>query len=265
MSLVVPDPVADAQRRYGLARLERVAQAPADHYWHGARRRLLLELLVRERVADPEAPLLDVGCGDGSLVRELLAAKLDAFGLDPWAERLGLDQERFRCSTVSRIPWPDAAFGTVCALDVLEHVDDRAALQELCRVLRPGGALLVAVPAHRFLWSARDDAAGHRRRYSRRALRRLLQGAGLVVERTFGFQWLLLPLATVARVKARVLGDVRAPDREDLPPRWLNGALAAVNRLELACGRLLRPPTGTSLVAVARRPEAATRSCGGEA
>lgn len=259
MTASVPDPVVDAQRRYGLARLERVTHAPVDHFWHGPRRRLLLDLLVRERVADAEAPLLDVGCGDGLLVRELCAANVNAFGLDPWAERLGLDRERFRCGTASRIPWPDAAFGTICALDVLEHVDDRAALHELYRVLRPGGALLVAVPAHRFLWSARDDAAGHRRRYGRRALRQVLQAAGLVVERIFGFQWLLLPLATVARVGARIRGDARAPDREDLPPRWLNGALAGINRLEVAFGRVLRPPTGTSLIAVARRPGAATR------
>ena len=63
MTASVPDPVVDAQRRYGLARLERVTHAPVDHFWHGPRRRLLLDLLVRERVADAEAPLLDVGCG----------------------------------------------------------------------------------------------------------------------------------------------------------------------------------------------------------
>jgi SAM-dependent methyltransferase len=215
---------------------------------------LLLDLLLAERVADPRAPLLDVGCADGSLVRELRAAGVDAFGLEPWAERLRLDPELFRCGTVARIPWPDAAFGTACALDLLEHVDDRAALRELGRVLRPGGALLVTVPAHGFLWSPRDDAAGHRRRYTRRGLRQVLQAAGLVVERLFGFQCLLLPLAVIARVGARVRGDRRAPDLEDLPPRWLNDALAGVNRVEVAAGPLLRPPTGTSLVAVARRP-----------
>ena len=113
----------------------------------------------------------------------------------------------------------------------------------------------MTVPAHRFLWSARDDdAAGHLRRYSRRRLRQVLRAAGLLVERIFGFQCLLLPLATLARVTARVRGDAKAPDREDRPPRWANRALGGINRLELALGRVWRPPTGTSLVAVARRP-----------
>ena len=135
----VPDPVADAQRRFGFARLERVARAPGFyHFWHGPRRQLLLDLLVREGVADVQAPLLDVGCGDGSLVSALRATNVASFGLDPWAERVGLDGERFRCGTVSRIPWPDAAFGTVCALDVLEDVDDRAALDGVPPRAAPG-------------------------------------------------------------------------------------------------------------------------------
>jgi SAM-dependent methyltransferase len=254
VSASLSDAIEEAQRRYGPARLARLAQAPCGHFWHAPRRRLVLDLLLAERVADPQAPLLDVGCADGSLVRELRAVNVEAFGLDPWAERLQLDPERFRCGTVSHIPWPDAAFGTVCAFDLLEHVDDRAALGELGRVLRPGGALLVTVPAHGFLWSPRDEGAGHLRRYTRRGLRRALRAAGLVVERLFGFECLLLPLAVVARAGARALGDRREPDLEDLPPRWLNDALARVNRFELALGSLLRPPTGTSLVAVARRP-----------
>ena len=83
--------------------------------------------------------------------------------------------------------------GTVLARDVLEHVDDDAALGECPRALRPGGLLVVLVPAWPALWSDRDVRAGHLRRYRRRGLRKLVESAGFTVAELRGYQFVLLP------------------------------------------------------------------------
>jgi hypothetical protein len=120
-------------------------------------------------------------------------------------------------------------------------------------VLQPGGWLFVSVPAHPWLWSARDTLAGHRRRYSRRLLRERVTAAGFEVERMFGYQALLLPLLAAARAWSRLRGG-DSTAHEDRPRRWLNALLLAINHLEVAAGRACRPPTGSSLVLVARKP-----------
>lgn len=86
---------------------------------------------------------------------------------------------------VTAIPFPDRAFGLVCALDIVEHVDDDDdALSELSRVAAPGAAFLLSVPLHPSLWTAFDDFVGHRRRYEPRLLRAKLAGHGFAVEQS---------------------------------------------------------------------------------
>ena len=196
--------------------------------------------------------LLDVGCGTGSLVRTLLASGYDARGIDPFAREFGLPEPAFIRGDLERLPWEDGAFATVCAFDVLEHVDEDAALREMVRILRPGGLMLVSVPAHRALWGPRDDAAGHLRRYSRRTLRAALTRHGLDVQHLFGFQFVLLPLLLVSRWTSR--WRAREQTREDNPGVVVNALLRSINAAEVRFGRALRPPTGSSLFAVARKP-----------
>jgi SAM-dependent methyltransferase len=95
------------------------------------------------------------------------------------------------CALVTSLPFPDAAFDLVCALDIVEHVDDdAAALGELARVARPGAAVLLSVPLHPELWNAFDEFDGHRRRYRPELLTELLGRHGLTVERSavYGMQ-----------------------------------------------------------------------------
>lgn len=245
------DRLARARSRFGIDRLQRIAHARADHFWHAPRRTLLLRLLVDEGLAAPGRPVLDAGCGTGGLVDALRAAGFDAIGLDPWGDS-DAESDAIRQGTLDRLPFADGSFATVCLLDVLEHVDEAESLREVARVLVPDGRVLVTVPAHAWLWSPRDDAAGHLRRYSRRSLRKCLDQAGFVTERLFGYQLLLLPLAALARLRARLLGDPAATDAEDRPSEVVNRVLRFINLAEVALGRFVPMPTGTSLVAIAR-------------
>jgi SAM-dependent methyltransferase len=236
------------------ARLRVIANAGERHFWHEPRLDLIVQLLETHRAKDA-GPLLDVGCGTGSLVRTLLARGYEARGVDPFARESGLCEPAFIAGTLAHLPWDDASFATVCAFDVLEHVDEDAALVEMMRVLRPGGLMLVSVPAYQALWGPRDDAAGHLRRYSRRMLGASLSRHGLKIERLFGFQLALLPAMLVSRWIAR--WRRREEPREDNPGVIVNAFLRSINAAEVSFGRVLRPPIGTSLFAVARKGGAA--------
>ena len=86
---------------------------------------------------------------------------------------------------VSALPFPDRAFELVCALDIVEHVDDEdGALAELARVAAPGAALLLSVPLHPSQWTAFDDFVGHRRRYEPERLVAKLAEHGFSIERS---------------------------------------------------------------------------------
>jgi len=232
-----------------------------DHYWwFVARRRLALGLLDDVHLEAPR--LLDGGCGSGALLAEL-AQRGRAFGADISASALDLTRGRGLPNLVQadlqRLPFSPEAFDAVLLCDVLEHVaDDRQAVREAGRVLRPGGLLVGTLPALRLLWSSHDEALGHRRRYARRETRELVEAAGLRIERlSFGL-FFLFPVALVARLLQRLTAGARAhPPRTGIiaVPRFLNWLLIRLMDLENAIIRRVNLPLGVSLVLVARKPE----------
>ena len=228
---------------FPLTRLEKLRRIESWHFWFVSRRELVASLLRRELRAGEM--LLDAGCGTGANLA-LAGEHVRRLGIDIHIEELAPGMMQ---GDAMALPLRSESVDVVLALDVLEHVDDEAVLAEVARVLRRGGRLIATVPAVRALWSMRDEAAGHRRRYSRGALRELVERHGLRVRELRGFQFVLLPLVLASRMTRRK--SVAARDFEDAPPRWLNRLLLAVNRLELRLPRLLRPPIGSSLALVA--------------
>lgn len=139
---------------------------------------------------------------------------------------------------------------TVVTLDVLEHLeDDRAAIGRYRDVLEPGGRLLVKVPAHPFLYGTMDEASLHYRRYTRRELRGKLQESGLVVERLRSMNAVAtLPYLLKGRVLKKRRNFSNAIDEGKLG--FYNRLMPWLERME----RILPPPFGLSLIAVARKP-----------
>jgi SAM-dependent methyltransferase len=144
---------------------------------------------VRALVPDTVRTVLEVGCGQGALGYRLAAARPDRtyLGVEPDAESSAVARERLsgvpgaeiRAVGVETLP-DDDTFDLVCAFEVLEHMaDDRSCLATWIEHVRPGGHLLVSVPAHPHRFGPADDAAGHYRRYDPDELRRLFVGAGL--------------------------------------------------------------------------------------
>jgi SAM-dependent methyltransferase len=212
--------------------------------------------LVERYLRASVGPVLDVGSGSGLMLEELTRCQRTVVGLDLLPEGLmrareGHPETRLVQADAAHLPFAEKTLAGVLLLDVLEHVDDRAVLAEVCRALRPGGVLLATVPALPWLWSYRDEAAGHRRRYSRQGLERALTLAGLAVEETRYYQCFLLPLVAITRLLGR--HGPRARDLEERPHRILNTLLAGISGVEVRLGDFVSWPVGSSLVAVCRR------------
>ena len=160
------------------------------------------------------------------------------------------------------LPYREAAFDLVALFDAIEHIpDDTRALGEVARVLRPGGRVIVSVPAYPFLFANNDRVARHCRRYTRTTLAAVLVRAGLVVERNthtnvFLFP-LILPTVLVLKALETLLGIRPDPERTNLTvplPAFLHGLLARIFAAELAVSRRRDWPAGHSILAIARKP-----------
>lgn len=201
---------------------------------HALRERLLLDLFLS---AAPGQRVLDAGAGQGSM-----SARLDRLGFEVTsadASEAAVEVLRGRLrgdvvrASLTDLPFPDASFDAAVLGEVLEHVeDDRAALTEVARVVRPGAAIALSVPADPELFGPSDEWAGHFRRYSRGALLDVCAAAGIVVERcsAWGF-----PLSRLyhRHVYERYL-DRHGPSRpggRHRPLVALLGALLQVDRL----------------------------------
>jgi SAM-dependent methyltransferase len=231
-----------------------------DRHWWFLGKRLLVEALLSS-VDLRGRRVLDVGCGTGGVLSSL-AGRAIAVGVDRSPTALAYCRRRgivhLACADGDRLPFAPASFDAITMLDVLEHFADEAALLASVRaLLRPGGTLLVSVPAFQFLWSGHDEILQHVRRYTAGRLRRVLAEAGLVVDRLTYTNVVAFPPAVIVRgVLARLRRDGGgATDFQGHGP-LVNGSLLATYRMEAAAIRRgWRLPVGLSVAAVVRRPD----------
>lgn len=231
------------------------------HWWYRGRRRVLAAVL--DGIALPADPrILDAGCGSGRTLDDL-AGRGRVAGVDVSPRAVEAARARghadVHVAAVERLPFADSSFDLVTCLDVIEHTpDDRATLAELLRVTRPGGTLVVTVPAYQRLWSAHDVINQHHRRYVAAQLRAAAVEGGWQAVADTHFNALLLAPAALVRLARRSSTAAGGRSELSLTPRTLDHALEAPLRLEarlIAAGRRL--PAGLSLLAVLRRPESA--------
>jgi len=238
-----------------------MARLEERHWWFRAKRQLVVDALGRTRATGPAA---DIGCGTGAMVVDLArggfgpARGIDAdeYAIGCAESRFGVERDcRFEVGRAGVVHLPDDSLGVVCALDVIEHIDDDlSALTEFRRVLRSGGTLVVTVPAYRFLWSKHDDRLGHRRRYRRSELVATLRRAGFDVSRATYFHAWLLPIAVLVRkTPLRRFFDDGAEEASYVHP-VVNAVLGSICRVERSVVSRVDLPAGMSLLAVATVP-----------
>jgi SAM-dependent methyltransferase len=241
------------------AAFDRLASIEQASFWFRSRNRLIA-WSVKEYFPRASS-LLEIGCGTGFVLAgleaahpslQLTGAELYAGGLRHAAARA--PKADFLQFDARDIPY-EKEFDVVGAFDVLEHVDrDEEVLAGMRQAVRSKGGILVTVPQHAWLWSANDDYAEHKRRYSRSELTSKVTRAGFDVRRVTSFVSLLLPMMALSRFAERVSRRPYDPGREHESARRADAPLERIADLEL---RLLKRgvnfPAGGSLLLVATR------------
>jgi SAM-dependent methyltransferase len=234
------------------------AAIEAEHWWFVGRRKLFAREIARRRIG-PAARILDLGTSTGTNLRMLREAGFrNIAGLDSSEEALRWCVDKLPGNVVkgdiTRLPFGRDQADLVLATDVIEHLDDdRAAIREIARVLKPGGAVLVAVPAFALLWGLQDQVAHHKRRYRKHVVQQMLSDAGLVVERSYYFNYLLFVPILLARAVLRLLRPAVSSENEINFP-LMNRALRAIFAFDVTTAPLLRPPFGVSALVLASKP-----------
>jgi SAM-dependent methyltransferase len=240
---------------YDPSRFAALAAVEKDHFWFRSRACLIVWAL---RKHFPRAQsLLEVGCGGGNVlaairqsgsIPRIVGAEAHAEGLALAARRApGVELVQM---DARRIPFR-GEFDVVGAFDVIEHIEEEdEVLAGMFAACRPGGGVLITVPQHAWLWSRRDEFAGHRRRYARRELLRKLATAGFERAWTTSFVALLLPLMALAR-RRKAFSPSGELEIGGAANRLLGGVMA-LERALIAAG--VSFPAGGSLLAVAHKP-----------
>jgi SAM-dependent methyltransferase len=206
--------------------------------------------------------VLDVGCGGGGMVAWLLKNGYDASGIDSSSAVVdtargllaarGCDVSRVKVARIEELVSNGVRVDNVLSMDCLEHQeDDRSMFSSLLGVLRPGGRLLVTVPAVPGLFSERDRTYGHYRRYTRERLLDLCRSEPLRVDDLR--YWNLLgvpPTFLYARVLRRAIHEDFRYGRPSFAARVLRRALSLwFSGVENS----VRPPIGLTLLLAATR------------
>jgi len=235
-----------------------------SHWWYRVLHQQVTTVLSQRTASF--ASLLDAGCGTGGMLAHLIQRfpDLNPIGIDE--SPLALDHCRTRGlasiqqASLHLLPFPSASFDAVLCLDVLYHqnVNPPSALVEITRVLKPGGLLILNLPAFSCLAGSHDHSVSGARRFDRSLTRSLLRQNNLrTLQSHYWTAWLFFPLL-LWRTFTRLSLQSDSPARSDLrplPPK-LNPCLAHHARQDAALCRRWHLPFGSSLFVVASKPTA---------
>ena len=249
---------------FDAAAFEFLFEMEQKHFWHIGRKEIILDVLKRNDLNLDKIRMLEIGCGNGSVLDYLRQNNINMEGCDLFLEGLKFCRQRSGSVALYQIDVLTMPFKgeyeAIGLFDVLEHIeDDGKALSEINKALRPGGYLVLTVPAYQFLWSRHDDISHHRRRYNKRDLVAKLEQCGFSVNKVTYFLFFLYPVLASVRLFSRLF-DYRKNKKEvttdslefkTLPV--INDIFLALLRLEKYLIRNIDLPFGASLLVMARK------------
>ncbi|HEY5616845.1 MAG TPA: class I SAM-dependent methyltransferase [Vicinamibacterales bacterium] len=241
--------------------LELTALAEPTHFWfHGLRSYVtpvIAEIAGRRR----DLRIIDCGCGTGYNLDVLLRPYGQTFAFDLHEDSMWRARTTGRPivrADIEHIPFASNSFDLATSFDVVQSVpDDRKALREMARVLRPGGHVVLNATALDILRGDHSDVWGEQRRYNTARASRLLADAGLEVVRISYLFASLLPLMLAVRKAQSMFRPFRQPKRDSdlaVPAAPINATLTWLVRREAALARRVPMPFGSSLLIVGRKP-----------
>jgi SAM-dependent methyltransferase len=244
-----------------LEEYEVMYQVEDRHWWYLGMGRITCSLLERALPADGATQplkILDAGCGTGAVMK-YLARYGEVTGFDFSAEALKFSRKRghprLAQASVTAVPFADSQFDLVVSFDVLcEHgVDDRLALREFARVLKPGGVVLLRLPAYRWMRGQHDVAVHLAHRYDRReTIDKLREGGFQPVQVSYANTF-LFPIAAAKRLSERIVQPKQTGSDLTLSARGLNGVFRAILSAEAPLVSTTGLPFGLTIAALARK------------
>lgn len=231
-----------------------------EHWWFVSRRSII-ETVLRTRLLSigSHSKILDAGCGTGGNLDLLSGLSRDVTGLEMEPDAAEIARAKsgkavFLGSLPDRVPFADESFDLIVLLDVLEHIeDDLGALATLSAKLKPGGHLLITVPAFSFLWSNHDESHHHKRRYRLDQLTGKMRQCGLAPTYASYFNTWLFPLVALVRILQKSLRLFNKTDDLSMPSSFLNKLLSGVMSSERHILKRGKLPFGVSIMAVGQK------------
>jgi SAM-dependent methyltransferase len=249
------EPMTDSEK--GLMQehlVDDLAVKENSYWWHKIRRNNLIGGLKKYLPNGGE--VLEIGCGTGANLREIRKRGYAVRGLelDSRAITYCKDLEVLQADATQTLPYQDNSFEAVCLLDVLEHLDEpEKVVLEIWRILKPGGLVVVMVPADPNLWSYWDEMLGHYRRYTKKTLNESFDKNWKMLDLRYFFSWMYLPVKIFRRFKKDRVGDKHS----DFVPLWgwLNYLLVLCGKIENVFQNLAKVPVGTTVAGFWKKVE----------
>ncbi|MGB3758829.1 MAG: class I SAM-dependent methyltransferase [Rivularia sp. (in: cyanobacteria)] len=236
------------------------ASVEDKHWWFVARRQILQKVICNLGLPT-NAQILEAGCGTGGNLQMLSRyGQVSAMELDQIACELA---NKRQVTQVKRGSLPDnipfnSHYDLILILDVIEHLDnDLSALEALYYKLKPGGYLLVTVPAYMFLWSEHDQINHHKRRYRLKSLKKVVKKAGYELNYGSYFNTFLFPVVAIVRILAKLLPKQNTNKLSSdlvVPSKPVNQILKWLFASERYFMNRLPLPFGVSVLLLAQKP-----------
>jgi len=231
-------------------------ETEAVHWWYRVRRKIAIDLIKEYTGADKDKKIADIGCGTGALLHELSVLG-KVYGIDSSAKAISYCRQRglqnLTTGNIDNLPFADDEFDVALCLDVLEHLpDDRRAISEIRRVVRPGGLVIIFVPAFSFLFGVSDIVSKHFRRYGSRELVKKIKEENLEILRCSYFNFFLfLPILAVRKLVNRFKLPMKSENKFN--NRFVNKILYVFFYLDSIILKYIDYPFGVSLLVVAKK------------
>lgn len=237
-----------------------MAKQEREYWWHIGRLRIIQTYINKALGKSPDARILNIGCGTGGTI-DLLEKYGTVDNVDISDEAIKFMKEKGykRLHKVDGIdlPFKDETYDLICAFDVLEHIAaESSALKEWYRVLKPGGSMIITVPAYQWLWSNHDVSLEHKRRYTKKRLHAATTKTGFTVGKSSYAIVFSLPMIVAFRLINKLRRQDASAETSYVPvPKQINSLFTNLLYLEARLHRFASFPAGTSVIAILRKAD----------
>jgi len=224
------------------------------HWWHISKRKYVLNI-IKQNIDKKNPKILDIGCGTGQNIKEL--SKIgDVWGIDNSKEAIKYCKlkniDHVKLGSSEKTGFSESFFDVITLLDVLEHVEEDTTLEEIKKVLKKDGFLIITVPAFKFLWSKWDEVLHHKRRYTKKSLIKALEKNGFkTVKINYLYSYLFLPVLLIRPLKSLSKSKSYSSDFK-INSNFVNRTSLIITNIERYLSDFVTIPFGTSIICLAK-------------